>query len=55
VQSLGARMAQSLTFDADDRRTRIDNMAAQVASADVFAWVRDELAAITSDPRAASS
>ncbi|HKJ55865.1 MAG TPA: trehalose-6-phosphate synthase [Nitriliruptoraceae bacterium] len=55
VQSLGARMAQSLTFDADDRRSRIDRMATQVAEADVFAWVNDELSTITRDPRSSSS
>jgi trehalose 6-phosphate synthase len=50
IQSLAARMAQTLTFDRDDRRQRIANMARQVASEDVFAWVRDELADITADP-----
>jgi len=52
VQSLAARMAQSLTFDAEDRRNRITSMAEDVADKDVFKWVEEELATITSDPRA---
>ncbi|MBY5163928.1 alpha,alpha-trehalose-phosphate synthase (UDP-forming) [Salsipaludibacter albus] len=52
VQSLAARMAQSLTFDADDRRSRIARMAASVREGDVFAWVNEELESVTMAERA---
>lgn len=55
VQSLGARMAQSLSFDPEDRRERITTMAEMVAEADVFTWVEDELASVTRGSGSGSS
>ncbi len=49
VRSLGARMAQSLTFDENDRAERIHRMADHVADADVFAWVEEELESLAQD------
>ena len=47
VESLALLMQQALRFDADDRRRRIERMAAGVRAHDVFEWVQTELANIT--------
>lgn len=46
VDGLALQMASAMRFDAEDRRQRIERMAAQVREHDVFTWVRSELDAI---------
>jgi trehalose-6-phosphate synthase len=47
VDGLAATIERALALDPDERRARIDRLAATVRERDVFAWVERELGALS--------